>query len=314
MEKFPIEAEGVQEENGFRDQFKKREKIEVVGGTADVVDVSPETAKTEVPVFLAPAWACSTDVYEPAIKTLYDKGRRVVSLDHPRRGGDFDTVVSQEDLKKFPPEQLRKAANILGVLEEKGIKKTDIIAHSEGAINAVIAATIEPEKFRNLVLFAPAGLIGKDSFLRLLKGFTGQSDFHESMKGRSPSDERFSWPEIPVSEEMKKRAPIFVEGAKKYLIQNPIRSLKETIDISKSQIHEMLRDLHAKGIGIVVISGIDDPVFPMEKMQKIANTDFLDGFLSVRGGHGEIGNHPERYMVAAEQMLTALEEKQKKNK
>ncbi len=36
----------------------------------------------------------------------------------------------------------------------------------------------------------------------------------------------------------------------------------------------------------------------------------IDGFLSIRGGHGEIGGHP-RFMTAAEQMLTALEAKRK---
>jgi hypothetical protein len=101
----------------------------------------------------------------------------------------------------------------------------------------------------------------------------------------------------------------------KYILKNPIRSLNEGWDMAnnKSQIHDMLRLLHEKGIGIVVMSGVDDPVFPMDKMQQIAKADMLDGFLSLRGGHGEIGNHPDRYMTAAEDMLTKIEEKRERH-
>lgn len=47
-------------------------------------------------------------------------------------------------------------------------------------------------------------------------------------------------------------------------------------------------------------------------MQQIAKSDMLDGLLSVRGGHGEMGGHPELFIPAAEQMLTALEKKKEK--
>jgi hypothetical protein len=52
----------------------------------------------------------------------------------------------------------------------------------------------------------------------------------------------------------------------------------------------------------------------MDKIQRIAKGDMLDGFLSLRGGHGEIGGHPERYIPAAEEMLTALEQKSPREK
>lgn len=286
-------------ESSFEAQFENKEELKVAGGAAEVVDINPDNPKTEVPVFLAPSWGCTTEVYKPALKELTSHERRTISLDHPRFGGDMK--INQEDAaKKYPTEELRKAFNILGVMEQKGVDKVDIIAHSEGAINAVIAAALHPEKFRNMVLFAPAGLIGEDTFTRLLKGFAGQSKRAETME------------EIPVTETEKQVASAAITEVLKYFAKNPIRSIREAVDISNSQIHEMLRYLHEKGIGIVVMSGVDDPVFPMDKMQEIAKADMLDGFLSLKGGHGEIGNHPELYMAAAEKMLSALEEKQRK--
>jgi len=299
-------------ENSFEAQFENKEELELAGGKAEVVDISPDTPKTEIPVFLAPSWGCTTEVYKPALKELVDHDRRTISLDHPRIGGDMK-ISEEEAVEKYPTEELRKALNILGVMEQKGVDKVDVIAHSEGAINAAIAAMIHPEKFRNMVLFAPAGMIGEDTFTRLLKGFAGQSKRADTLKGTGDEEGR-GWKDIEITETEKQVASDAATGVLKYFAKNPLRSIRETMDISKSQIHEMLRYLHEKGIGIVVMSGVDDPVFPMDKMQEIAKYDMLDGFLSLRGGHGEIGNHPELYMAAAEKMLTALEEKQKSRK
>ncbi len=302
-------------DNSFEDQFTKVEKFKVAGGIAEVVDIKSENPKIGIPVFFAPAWGCATEVYKPALEVLSKTQRRVISLNHPRIGGSMKDIVPDEIAKKYPTEVMRKALNILGVLDQKGIEKTDVIAHSEGAINTVIAATLHPEKFRNIVLFAPAGLIGEDKFIRLLQGFAGQAKRAETLSEKPLAQVEGQagytyWPEIPVTEIEKQVASKAAREAVKYLVKNPIRGVNEARGIAKIQIHDMLRYLHGKGIGIVVMSGVDDPVFPMNNMQQIAKIDMLNGFVSLRGGHGEIGNHPERYMAAAEEMLTALEKRE----
>jgi hypothetical protein len=47
----------------------------------------------------------------------------------------------------------------------------------------------------------------------------------------------------------------------------------------------------------------------MDRMQENVKADFIDGFLSVRGGHMQIQVHPELYMSAAEKMLEQPKEK-----
>ena len=298
----------------FEEQFAKKEKFEVAGGTAEVVDIRPENAKTDVPVFFAPAWACTAKVYKPALERLSETNRRVISLNHPRIGGlssaDLQAYKTREE---YPPEELRKALSILDVLEQKGIEKVDVITHSEAAINVAIAATLHPEKFRNIVFFAPAGMIGEDTFSRLLKGFKGQSKRPPSLNATVHEDGSAGFAEIPITETQKQVGAKAFTEVLKYFAKNPVRAINETLNISKSQIHTMLRYLHERGIGIVVMASVDDPVFPMDKMQEIAKADMLDGFLSVRGGHGMIGEHPELYVTAAEQMLSALEAKKQKN-
>lgn len=298
-------------QDAFESKFRELEELRVGGGVVEVIDLAPDKPKTEVPVLLAPAWSCNTEVYKPSLKILAGQQRRVISLNHPTKG-ESASLALEEAVRKFPNQELRKALNILGVLEQKQIEKVDVIAHSEAAINTVIAAMIHPEKFRNIVFFGPAGLIGKDTFTRLLKGFIGQAKRPETLQALPVTDQSPGWPEIPLTETEKEIAQTALKEGLKYVLENPVQAAKEVVDISKSQIHEMIRFLHEKGIGIAIINAVDDPVFPMDKMQKIVDADMIDGFLSVRGGHGELGNHPELYITAAEKMITALEEKKKK--
>ncbi len=303
-----IKAEEVKEDS-FENQFKKREHWKVAGGTAEVVDLEPENPETKdkVPMLFAPAWACDLDVYEPTLREIFNQGHRVISLNHPRTGGDMNKALEELGLKlkDFPmlpntPEQIRKALNILGILEKKNIKKVDAVAHSEGALNTIIAAMLEPERFRNIILFAPAGLIGEDTLPRLAKGFAGQGKRAESME------------HVAVTEDERlvgARARASVLG---YVTNNPLRAFGEISDLSRTQIHEMLHYLREKGINIVVMATIDDPVFPMEKMQETITPDMVDGFLSLAGAHGEIGNHPELFVPIIIKTLETLEENRRK--
>lgn len=289
--------------NSFEQQFATREHYQVAGGQAEVIDIKPTEQKSELPVLFSPSWGLTEKTYEPALKDLSERGRRAVLINHPRWGGKIkqDPNYQENDAEKYPQEQLRRALNILGVLDQKEIEKTDAICHSEGAIYTAIAAVLHPERFRNIVFFNPAGLIGEDTFLRLMKGFAGQNKRVASMNS------------IPVTEIEKQVVGAAVKDVIAYFIKNPLRAIREAKGISESQIHEILRYLHEKGLGIVVVASVDDPVFPMDKIQNTVKADMLDGFLSVRGGHSPIGEHPELYMAAGEQMLSALEEKEKKS-
>ena len=287
------------------------------GKSIDVVDVHPYHQKDDVPTLWAPAWACTLPVYKLAITELAKLGRRVISLDHPRFGGSFSSAPSDESMKDYPQTQLRKALNILAVLEKKGIEKTDVIAHSEGAINTVIAAALQPEKFRNIVLYAPAGMTGDDTFMRLLKGFASQGQPRPTMNKLNVSAEEraaaeregrtiAAYEELPISDE-KETSDAANKAAPRYVLKNPLRALREGLDMSHFRIDELVRYLHQeKGVGFVIMSAVDDPVFKTETMQKMVDARMLNGFVTVRGGHGDIGGHPELYVGGAEYLLTQM--------
>lgn len=151
-----------------------------------------------------------------------------------------------------------------------------------------------------MVLVNPAGLIGKDTVPGLVGRFAEKN-----------------WQNIVnnITDGNSLLAVLrgHVEGAK-YIAQNPLRAYQEVRAVSQSEIEGMLQYLHGEGIGIVIVHGVDDPGFPMERMQKVVKSDakpdgFVDGFLSVKGGHDDLYIHPEEYTGVAEKALTLLERK-----
>lgn len=302
-------------------QFRE-ETLRINGADVEIGEYIPEKLKSEIPVLIAPGWSDTVDVHKKGMKILADLGRRAVSLSHSRHGGAIPNSFNKE-AEKYPDEELRKAQNLLGLLEQKNIEKVDVVAHSEGAINACIAAMIHPEKFRSIVLYAPAGLIGNDNLLRLMWGTMIQA----KRKDLETMDM------FHVTEEEKAQDVLTARENLNYIKENPLRAFKETLAISQVQIQDILKYLRSKGINVVVMAAVEDTFFPMgdieeEKneqgevlgrkfvgdrgMQKNVDSSFVDGFLSIRGGHVQFKANPEIMMPAVESMLTALENKSEK--
>jgi pimeloyl-ACP methyl ester carboxylesterase len=320
------------EDDFFESKDVHKERFLINGAQVDSIDVIPKTLKTEIPVLVAPGWGATMENFKPAIEVLANKNRRVISLNQPRRGGeipnlDYNNKELEEWYKKkgkkypkFPSEFLRQANTVNGLLDQKKLDKVDVITHSMGGPAVCIAAMLHPEKFagRTIVLYSPAGLIGKDSLPRLMRGTMTQLDHPDSIS------------KIPVTKTEEERLKLAGDNAQAHGKANPFRALKEVIAISQAQIEDMLRYLHEKGIRIIVVGAVDDTYFPMgdvkeeideegnvkkryfvgnKGMQKNVKPDFIDGFLSVSGGHEQIKTHPEIYIKAIESMLTTIEEK-----
>lgn len=296
--------------------YVTQESFVINGAQVDAIDIKPKNQKEEVPVLIAPGHSATKDSVRPGLDVLAQRGRRAISFDYPRKGGTIPELHNEEvekwyekrgqDYPDWSSEELRKAHTLLGLLEQKKIDKVDVIAYSEAAINVCIAAMLRPEKFidRTIILYSPAGLIGKDTFFRLVKGVVSQPKRPESML------------HIPVTEAETKNIKLMQRESGKYNKANRLRSLREGIAISKAQIEDMLLYLHEKGIRIIVIQGVDDTVFPMDRMQKIIKpiskkNGFVDGFLSVSGGHVEVLTHPEFFMNAIEKMLEKPKDEKK---
>lgn len=280
------ESEGSGYSAQLEEQYNNSETVELYGGKLHVVDVQPEQQKSEIPVFVAPGWAANAEVFKDNILGCATEGRRTLSLQN------FHGIKA-ENIDDYPNAELRKVAALIKTLDEKQIEKTDVIAHSEGALYTIIAAKLYPDRFRNIVLVAPAGMIGKDTVTRLGVGFS--HDVTRQMVNGV------------IDGEIRRPMLRAFRESGKAVASGPLESVKQVFAIADAEIHNWLKELKDQGIGIAIIHGVDDKAFPMERMQAVAKSEQMHGFYSVKGGHNDIYLKPKEFTALAENALSGLE-------
>ena len=307
-------------EASLESQFEKPERLEIAGHPVRVLDIRPQEAKTEVPVIMAPGYGTlSPEDNKVNILEMARQKRRTMFVDEPRgvdgvleQGKSEEHELAGEKVDSF---FMRQAETAIAVLDKKEIAQVDAVGHSEGCLYLVVAASMHPERFRDLVLFDPAGMIGDDSFSELAYRF-----LKENIAEMMEMDKRRKNGELSAAAEAqaKKGDEDFIA----YLQEDMPESLDEIRAIAAQQIRTLLKRAHDNGVMITIIHGVDDDVFPMARVQEqVARTDsekedgedlIVDGFYSVKGGHDGFLLNPERYTRMADEALTALEEKRKK--
>ena len=99
-------------------------------------------------------------------------GRKLVFADEvlgiPYKAYLFSQGISDATMDQFAPEHLKKAVALLQTLDHQGIQETDVFAHSEWAIHALIAAQLLPHRFKNIVLNSTVGLAEEKTVLWLV--------------------------------------------------------------------------------------------------------------------------------------------------
>lgn len=272
----------------FSGQFKHRERIPSFAGQVEYVDLTPPELSDNIPVLLVEGWGETIETHKRSLETIFNANRRAIAVNFPRHGGT--RLVGSA-----PEVEMKKATALEAAMLKTESKKLDIIAHSEGAISTIVAASTYPDKVRNIVFVDPAGLIGKDHFFKLGARFSLMlsKDAVKLIRGRGP----------------RKEMVVAANEATKYFAKNPVRAIREVNAISAADIYESLENLRQMGIGVSVIHGVDDTVFPMKRVLKTAGEkggmDTI-GFYSVKGDHREISVHPEKYTALAVNALENL--------
>ena len=308
FEKSPTQESSESNKERIKFQLEHPDKIDLYeGGVMDVVDVKPERPKTEVPTFWLRGWGTTLEVHEDNIINLAERGRRVLAVDAPH---GIESANIQESTTERGQEihdiELRKVAALLKALDEKDIEQTDVVAHSEGAIYGVLAALLRPEKFRNMVLVDPAGMVGEDTKGRLVKGAALDIGLQTArIYKKLLTREGF---------EAFKQSNTAAKALVEVFAQNPRHTIESIGVIAETQIHEILKTLKELGIKISIVHGVDDKFFPMEKVQQQTTTEMVDGFYSVKGTHNQLYLHPEQYTFLVDTALDALEALRKKER
>lgn len=273
-------------DESFDAQFSQPEIIGTEKEGIQIIDLKPAHTSDQTPIFVAPGWAETPEVYRSFMRELFKYRRVLLTVGHPRKG---DLPMNESEHKI---EELRKATNILRVLEAKNIDQADFIAHSEGAVNSTIAATISPDRVQSMIFVNPAGMIGESGLLESLQRFTDylSNEFLEARR----------------DENIRELFRVRQIEALKYIVGNPFRALKETIALSQTEIHHLLAELHYSGIKIGILAADDDVLFPAAKIKQYVEQAHIDAYRVEKGGHNELLYHPEHYAGVIMSMLKEI--------
>jgi pimeloyl-ACP methyl ester carboxylesterase len=283
---------GSEQQQSFEKQYAHKIPIETAHGRAYGIDIVPDILSDAIPIFLAPGWGETPTVFKNSLRTVTGNKRRALTLSHGRK---LDTHIP---LREYPQIELQKAETISRFLELQHIEKTDIIAHSEGAINALIFAADHPERVRDIVLVAPAGLSGEDTPARLLLRFgkmLAQSSLDIGKRG------------MPFFSKMA--LVRLAAEATKYFGKNPLLTHDELTAIATTDTTHLLENLRRLGIGIGIIPTRDDPLFNLEKIKSSVPKTAYDVMHPVKGDHNVLTAHADIYTRFALETLYELRQR-----
>ena len=294
--------EGLLLRNRLEQQFSQFEKIPFENTEFEALDIRPPEQKDDVPVLFVPGYGKTPRSYKELLFELFKAGRRVISMTAPTE----DIKLRSYEKGKMPSAQVIRALAINHLIGAKNIHRVDVVSHSEGYMNATIAARIEPDKFRHFVPIAPPGVTEKQSWPTIGKRFVqNQMDINRAIKSEAP--------DIATQyEHSNKEAKAFAK--ERGLIKAPYESGLP----GRFSIADDARALHSEGHGVVIIAGTDDKMLPMSEYQRTkegaarsAESLGVDGFTQHPGGHGA-AHVNKNYGALAAIMLESLKKKYEK--
>ena len=296
---------------------KKYGRRMAIGGTeTETLRAEPAGNSGRPRILVAPGLGASIHTNSPLLEMLTDDGRSVLTLNHPSAENRLDGLSDDDSARvsSFMRTEVRKASNLLELLEKTGEnEKVDCLAFSEGAINALIAAYLHPEKFNSIILTAPAGLIGSDNLASLMLRFRAQARSDNSTGIPSRKDFVSEFPDLEAKEKaMFDHIARTWKADEAAAWDNPLRSLEDLWAISTMRIDNLITFARAAGIKVAVVAGADDQIAPSKTMAERLEKDSLDGFLAIRGAHGP--QYSARIVTYLFDLLGSKREKEERGK
>jgi pimeloyl-ACP methyl ester carboxylesterase len=277
------------DQQDFEAQFTRKISLKHNHGTY-AVDVSPPSNADPVPIVFATGWCTVPLTYKNAHEIVFQQNRRSISVSYPKR--DIADITHDE----YPKIHYQKAQILNTALEQLEVEKTDIIAHSQGALTAAVFAAEYSEKVRNVVFVSPGGLMPPSTTLDIMKRYTKKV-------GKSAAEvltnivQREKQPSVSVT--------VF-EALKSYGI-NPVHAMREAGEIARSDVVSNLEKIKQQGVGIGIIASVDDPLFPFAEIVKNISADAYHLLYPVKGSHNALNSQASMHASFSLSLLQELE-------
>lgn len=305
----------------FEEQFNTVNQVTMPNGeVVNYFDIIPQRTPENheltdpTPIILSPGWGAGHKAYKSVAKECFMAGREVILTD------PIENTMAKESSHNVTTmsNRLPNVQRLIAVLEHNRTSKddpnlkTDVIAHSQGSIYAVLAALERPDLVRSIVFTGPVGMIGDDSFWKIIGRFL-------PVVGRSLTRDLLSNPASGFATNM---------SLTKHVVKHPKRAIKEIHEMAEFRMDDLLYDLRLLGVKVGILQWAADSVFPHQRIEeKVAiegivrrvdgeydlepgsdfgNVDIWASAANRKAGHGDLQIHPRRSARAALTMLTQL--------
>ncbi len=257
-------------------------------GAVSVLEVRPAQT-TDIPTFVAPGFAETPNSIQPFMSSLAEHGRRLaVGVEHSSQPREID--VNSTLSERYGEVHLNRAREILAALDAEGTEQVDMVGHSQGCIDVVVAARLDHERgnqrIRTITLMNPAGTpTTADNYIDEDSGRMSKAEMAKRAAKQLGND---VWSTLRHSGSRRATAKAVVESAKT-VAKSPLDSYHQADAILRTNILDDLKYLREEqGIGVGIVAGINDKLFPMDEYQNTVKVHHVDAFYSVRGSHNEI--------------------------
>ena len=271
----------------FNDCFFDRKYIHAKEGIIEYINIFPTQlsfAEEQLPVLVACGWGESLESIKETLYELHKEGNRVIALNPAH----IDHIHGVQSI--FPADAYVKAIAYLEILKELSIKKVNIVAHSEGAINAMITATLKPNTFHKLILVAPAGMIENDDFVRLTTRFV-RNFIHITKNG--------FWSN--ATHKSLERA--YVKSVFWYFLMNPLQSLREALMLPQFDLEVLIERIDSSDLNIYLLLENKDEVFPIQQLKKPTEHVSIKKIEVLEGEHTTIHTEPQKIVPLISKIL-----------
>ncbi|MBT4277726.1 alpha/beta fold hydrolase [Candidatus Falkowbacteria bacterium] len=223
------------------------------------IEAKGEKREGSLPILYIPGWGETSESTSPLLDVL-SQDNDVISFDQPREERIDKDFAKNKFEGEFSALQLQKAFAVIEAIKKSGYNQVDAVGASEGGAVLATAAYLAPEKFRNITLMEPAGMMGKDSFFKLAKRFGID---HAKQNRERP-------------EEQQEQVATGKADFRKFWKKNLLQSVKEIKEMSEADITDMIAGLHELGIGISLVNHVNSKVFDSDAVQKEISKKLVD--------------------------------------
>jgi pimeloyl-ACP methyl ester carboxylesterase len=254
-------------------------------GEITLIHSVPETTKTASgtenpvpPLLFVQGWG-QDGTLEDYTKLFAETGRETVGILYSGKRDNKDYTIHPEELTiPLSTFQLGKAQDILSGMKEVGIEQADVVATSEGAIRAMYAIALEPERFRNVLLVHPVGIddrSGKETAARIAR--QGGRTLLKMIRARAAGERSIPSGYYGLRQSDKRRLAT------------------EAKNVVQARLHDLLPALTTlyPHLRFVLAGDKSDGIYPPHRLREVNGSHVTEIYETDWGDHG-IGLHPDR--------------------